>query len=104
MLKSFFIAKIKPACHFSLSYKIKVLISFKLHHMRFQWAKHNLFTGNDLSMERVGLKYQIWSDSTKEGLVFEDQTWRVQSNKRALNEQKKIKIGFCYRILAQIGI
>ena len=32
-------------------------------------------------MERVDLKYQIWSESTKERLVFEDKTW---SNKWAL--------------------
>ena len=41
-----------------------------------------LFTGNDKSVEKVGLKYPIWSEPTKEELlVFEDQTWRVQSNK-----------------------
>ena len=86
-------------CHFALLYQIKVLIFFTFHHVRFQWAEHDLFTGNDLPMERVGLKYQIWSESTQEGLlVFEDQLWSVQSNKWVINEQKLI------RILAQIGV
>ena len=58
-----------------------------------------LFTGNDKSIEKVGLKYPIWSETTKEELlVFEDQTWRVQSNKWALNEQRVIKN------VAQIGV
>ena len=58
-----------------------------------------LFTGNDKSVEKVGLKYPIWSEPTKEELlVFEDQTWRVQSNKWALNEQRLIKN------VAQIGV
>ena len=67
--------------------------------MRFQWAKHDIFTENDLSTEIVGLKYQTWSESTQQGLlVFEDQLWRVQSNKWGITEQRLIKI------LAQIGV
>ena len=37
-------------------------------------------------MARVDLKYQFWSESIKEGLVFEDQTWRIQGKKWPKNE------------------
>ena len=71
----------------------------KFHHVRFQWTENDLFTGNYLSMEGVGLKYQVWSESTKERLsVFEDQIWRVQSNKWPLNKQRLIGV------LVQIGV
>ena len=55
-------------------------------------------------MVRVDLKYQFWSESIKEGLVFEDQTWRIQGKKWPKNEERLNKIGSCYRFLAQIGV
>ena len=63
--------------HFAWSYQIKVLSFFKSRHVRFQWAEHDLFTGNDIFTGNGN-----WSESIQKGLfVFEDQLWIVQSNK-----------------------
>ena len=40
-------------------------------------VKSDLFTLSDLHMERIGLKHYIWSDTTKEGSVFRNLTWRA---------------------------
>ena len=64
-------------CHFAWSYQIKVLIFFKFRHVRFQWAEHDLFAGNDLFTGNGN-----WSEPKQEILlVFENQLWIVQSNK-----------------------
>lgn len=55
--------------------KINFWIYCLLAEETFKWAKSDLFTRSDEEIEndRVALKYQVWSETAKEGTVFENQ-------------------------------